>query len=166
MIFAIRADAGVVQGTGHVMRCLSLAEKLIQKGHRVGLFTNSSEIAWLESVISASGVEVFRVTADELSTDQLAGFPADWLIVDSYQIPAEQISAVNQELRVLAIVDGDSRGITASESTSNPYAITLLRSSSRAPTRPQREHVSSAVQGCQVTASGVCTATRGGGAGA
>ncbi|MEY3856035.1 MAG: hypothetical protein RJA45_505 [Actinomycetota bacterium] len=114
MIFAIRADAGVVQGTGHVMRCLSLAEKLLQKGHRVGLFTNSSEIAWLESAISASEVEVFRVTADELSTDQLAGFPADWLIVDSYQIPAEQISAVNQELRVLAIVDGDARGITAS----------------------------------------------------
>lgn len=114
MIFAIRADAGVVQGTGHVMRCLSLAEKLLQKGHRVGLFTNSSEIAWLESAISTSGVEVFRVTADELSLDQLGDFKADWLIVDSYQIPAMQISAVNEALPVLAIVDGDARGITAS----------------------------------------------------
>ncbi len=114
MIFAIRADAGVVQGTGHVMRCLSLAEKLLQKGHRVGLFTNSSEIAWLEAAIAASKVEVFRVTADELSTKQLGDFKADWLIVDSYQIPAGQISDVNQELRVLAIVDGDARGITAS----------------------------------------------------
>lgn len=114
MIFAIRADAGVVQGTGHVMRCLSLAEKLLQKGHRVGLFTNSSEISWLESAIAASGVEVFRVQADVLYVNQLDGFPAEWLIVDSYQIPAEQISAVNQKLRVLAIVDGDARGITAS----------------------------------------------------
>ena len=114
MIFAIRADAGVVQGTGHVMRCLSLAEKLLQKGHRVGLFTNSSEISWLESAIAGSGVEVFWVQADELYANQLDGFPADWLIVDSYQIPAEQITAVNQDLRVLAIVDGDARGITAS----------------------------------------------------
>jgi len=114
LIFAIRADAGVVQGTGHVMRCLSLAEKLLQKGHRVGLFTNSSGIGWLEASILASGVEVFRVTADELFTEQLEGFPSDWLIVDSYQIPADQISAVNEELKVLAIVDGDARGIKAS----------------------------------------------------
>ena len=114
MIFAIRADAGVVQGTGHVMRCLSLAERLLQKGHRVGLFTNSSEIEWLESAISTSGVEVFRVTADELFTEQLGDFSPDWLIVDSYQIPPEQVSAVNQKLRVLAIVDGDARGISAS----------------------------------------------------
>jgi spore coat polysaccharide biosynthesis predicted glycosyltransferase SpsG len=114
LIFAIRADAGVVQGTGHVMRCLSLAEKLLQKGHRVGLFTNTSEITWLEAAISASGVEVFRVKADELVPEHLEGFPADWLIVDSYQIPSEEISAVNKDLRVLAIVDGDARGITAS----------------------------------------------------
>lgn len=114
MIFAIRADAGVVQGTGHVMRCLSLAENLLSKGHRVGLFTNSSEIAWLESAIASSGVELFRVSADELSLEQLEGFDADWIIVDSYQIPSEQISAVNEQLPVLAIVDGDARGITAS----------------------------------------------------
>lgn len=113
MIFAIRADAGVVQGTGHVMRCLSLAEKLLQKGHRVGLFTNTSGIDWLEASILASGVEVFRVAADELFTEQLECFPSDWLIVDSYQIPANQISAVNEKLKVLAIVDGDARGINA-----------------------------------------------------
>lgn len=114
MIFAIRADAGVGQGTGHVMRCLSLAEKLLQKGHRVCLFTNNSEIAWLEDAITASGVEVFRVTADELTQSQLTQLSPDWVIVDSYQIPAQQISAINAQVPVLAIVDGSTRGIEAS----------------------------------------------------
>ena len=114
MIFAIRADAGVVQGTGHVMRCLSLAEKLLQKGHRVGLFTNSSEISWLETAIQEAGVEVFRVDSDELEPSQLEGFDADWLIVDSYQIPAEKVSAMDALVPVLAIVDGTARGIEAS----------------------------------------------------
>lgn len=113
MILAIRADAGIVQGTGHVMRCLSLAEKLLQKGHRVGLFTNSSEIAWLESAIESSGVEVFRVPSDEVSKQQFEDFKPDWVIVDSYQISAEKISELNEQIRVLAIIDGDSRDIRA-----------------------------------------------------
>ncbi len=113
MIFAIRADAGLVQGTGHVMRCLSLAEKLIQKGHRVGLFTNTSEITWLESAIDSAGVEIFRVPADELNPSQFEDFSPDWVIVDSYQIPAQQISELSKQISVLAIIDGEARGIEA-----------------------------------------------------
>ena len=113
MIFAIRADAGIVQGTGHVMRCLSLAEKLLQKGHRVGLFTNTSEISWLESAIESSGVEVFRVPSDEISSQQFDELTPDWVIVDSYQISAEKISDLNEQIRVMAIIDGDFREIRA-----------------------------------------------------
>ena len=113
MIFAIRADAGVVQGTGHVMRCLSLAERLLQRGHRVGLFTNSSEIPWLESAIEKSGVEIFRVAADELDAAQFAELKPNWLIVDSYRILASEISSTNRVIPVLAIVDGNTRGIEA-----------------------------------------------------
>lgn len=113
MIFAIRADAGVVQGTGHVMRCLSLAEKLLERGHQVHLLTNESGIAWLESAIEASGVRVSRVEADSIELDSIKAYNPDWLIVDSYQIPASAISEVNQAIPVLAIVDSDSRGIEA-----------------------------------------------------
>jgi UDP-2,4-diacetamido-2,4,6-trideoxy-beta-L-altropyranose hydrolase len=113
LIIAIRADAGTVQGTGHVMRCLSLAEKLVQIGHRVGLFTNSSEIGWLEVAIKTSGVEVFRVPSDEIANELFEPFNPDWVIVDSYQIPAEKISELNEQIRVLAIIDGNTRAISA-----------------------------------------------------
>jgi spore coat polysaccharide biosynthesis predicted glycosyltransferase SpsG len=115
LILAIRADAGVIQGTGHVMRCLSLAERLLQLGHRVGLFTNDSKIDWLEAAIESSGVEVFRVQADHLEAGQFEKFSPDWLIVDSYQIPGEQISLVTEKISTLAIIDGNTRGIVATE---------------------------------------------------
>ncbi len=113
MIFVIRADAGVVQGTGHVMRCLSLAEKLLERGHQVHFLTNESNIVWLESAIEGSGVRVSRVEVDSIDLETIKGFNPDWLIVDSYQIPAQEISEVNNSIPVLAIVDSDSRGIEA-----------------------------------------------------
>lgn len=126
MIFAIRADAGVVQGTGHVMRCLSLAEKLLERGHTVNLLTNESNIGWLESAIVASGVQVTRVSADSFSLDYLAPLKPDWVIVDSYQIPASEISAINGSIPVMAIVDSDWRAIDASAYLdTNLFAETL-----------------------------------------
>ena len=115
MIFVIRADAGVVQGTGHVMRCLSLAEKALERGHEVHLLTNESKIAWLETAIASSGVQVSRVSADSFALEDLEPLRPDWVVVDSYQIPADSISAVNSSIPILAIIDGDSRGIHATE---------------------------------------------------
>ena len=111
----LRADASPVQGTGHVMRCLTLSEELIRRSHNVVLMTNYSEVDWLEQVIVGSKTEVIRTRQHELSIDECLELTPDMVITDSYEIPASDISLLAQKVPVLSIVDGDARGIVATE---------------------------------------------------
>lgn len=104
-----------MQGTGHVMRCLTLAEELIRRGNKVFLMTNRSGIEWLEEIIELSHVEVIEVTHNELPYAKCLALSPDFVVIDSYQISADEISNLADHLRVLAIVDGDTRGIIATE---------------------------------------------------
>lgn len=114
MRFLLRADASFVQGTGHVMRLLSLAEELIVRGHEVHFATNYSEVEWLEAQIVHSGVELHRVRQHSLDSALISAVLPDWLVTDSYVLSAQSISAINLEIPVLAVIDGDDRGIDAS----------------------------------------------------
>lgn len=111
----LRADASPVQGTGHVMRCLTLSEELIRRGHQVFLMTNTSEVEWLEKVIQDSQVQVIHVRQHYLPIKKCLGLSPDLVVVDSYEISAQEISQLAQKVPVLAIVDGDARGIVATE---------------------------------------------------
>ena len=111
----LRADASPVQGTGHVMRCLTLSEELFRRGHNVVLMTNYSEVDWLEQVIVDSNVDVIRTPQHELSIDRCLALSPDVVITDSYEIPALDISLLAQKVPVFSIIDGDARGIVASE---------------------------------------------------
>ncbi len=110
----LRADSGVVQGTGHVMRCLTLAEELVNRGHEIHLMTAPIEVAWLRDAVRGSKVRVHECGLDELPLAQIAALAPDWLVVDSYQIDAELISRANEMWPVLAIIDGDMRDMRAS----------------------------------------------------
>lgn len=111
----IRADASPIQGTGHVMRCLTLAEELIRRGNNVSLMTNRSGIEWLEEIIELTPIEVIEVNHHELPFAKCLALSPDFVVIDSYQISAEEISNLADHLPVLAIVDGDTRGIIATE---------------------------------------------------
>lgn len=111
----LRADASALQGTGHVMRCLTLSEELIRRGHDVVLMTNYSEVDWLEQVIVASTTEVIRTRQHLLPVDQCLALEPDVVITDSYEIPASDISLLAMKVPLLSIVDGDARGIVATE---------------------------------------------------
>lgn len=111
----LRADASPVQGTGHVMRCLTLSEELIRRGHEVVLMTNFSGIEWLEEVINASNTEVVRIHQHDLPINECLELAPDVVITDSYEIPASDISLLAKKVPVLSIVDGDARGIVATE---------------------------------------------------
>lgn len=106
-----RADASVRIGTGHVMRCLTLADALRERGAETLFLCRPLEgdlrrqiAARGHSVVGlptlASGAGSGSAPADWLGTDQagdagdclavLAGAPsADWLVVDHYALGQE-----------------------------------------------------------------------------
>lgn len=109
----LRADASATQGTGHVMRCLTLAEALRVAGHHVVLATNNSGVSWLDELVIAQGLDVVHVTQHSLDSELVGSVAPDWLVVDSYEIRHTAISACRNKAKVLAIVDGDDRSIDA-----------------------------------------------------
>jgi len=110
----LRADSGKVQGTGHVMRCLTLGDELRSRGHDVHLMTTPITVRWLASLVAASGIVVHHAAVNELPIDAIAALDLDWVVVDSYRIDPEQVSRLNKLIPVLAIIDGDDRGMDAS----------------------------------------------------
>lgn len=109
----LRADASATQGTGHVMRCLTLAEALRVTGHHVVLVTNNSGVSWLDELVIAQGLDVVHVAQHSLDSELVGSVAPDWLVVDSYEIRHTAISACRNKAKVLAIVDGDDRSIDA-----------------------------------------------------
>lgn len=113
MRFVFRADAGVTQGSGHVMRCLTLAQELASRGHEIVFVTAVESITWLSDHLATTGYDVIPATAHEINENALLGLNPDWVIVDSYRFTADSVTALSRSTKVLAIVDGDTRGIEA-----------------------------------------------------
>lgn len=110
----LRADASKFMGTGHIMRCLTLARTLKLRAHDPILAINDHRISWLDEEIAQSGIETIRVQEKLLSAEILLQNQPDLVVVDSYWIDANDISALNRIIPVMAIVDGDNRGIDCS----------------------------------------------------
>ena len=110
----IRADAGEAVGTGHVMRCLTIAEELVDRGHEVVLRGSFSDVPWLDARIAETGVVVESAAAGVLGTSARDYTGFDVAIIDSYVYPADAINTVDGLVPVLAVIDGDARGIDAS----------------------------------------------------
>jgi len=108
-----RADASVTQGSGHVMRCLTLAEELDRQGHEVVFASAVESIRWLDDYLLSTGYRRVTVEANRVDEAALLALEPDWVVVDSYRIDADEISSLAAAVPVLAIVDGETRGIDA-----------------------------------------------------
>ena len=108
MRVAFRADASLAIGTGHIMRCLTLADALRERGAEC-VFLSRAHRANLHEVVEARGYSLLSLGgiydeaskgsstkgyADWLGVDlqrdiddtraKLAGLHIDWLVVDHY----------------------------------------------------------------------------------
>lgn len=113
MRVVVRADAGPQRGTGHVMRCLTVAEALKRSGHDVALLGEVDHVDWLQRYIDGIGIEHVVCERDQLPLGLLKMTGADRLVVDSYWIDPAQIATVDAQIPTMAIVDNDFRGIRA-----------------------------------------------------
>ncbi|WP_050467327.1 UDP-2,4-diacetamido-2,4,6-trideoxy-beta-L-altropyranose hydrolase [Herbaspirillum chlorophenolicum] len=123
MKIAIRADATQLIGTGHVMRCLALANNLNRLGAEVSFIARPVG-AQLASLIRANGHALHEVPDDGTSTGPAAEqvWPvqkqdfdsvvsaklthgADWLIVDHYGLDAHWEKALRPHCARLLVID-------------------------------------------------------------
>jgi len=129
MRIAIRVDASVEIGSGHVMRCLTLAEELQSKGNEVtficrnhngnlGKFIDDRgyNVTLLSPVIASSenssvksentsnlGVE--QKDDAKQTADALCGKPTDWLIVDHYSLDSEWHTYMYSFCKKIMVID-------------------------------------------------------------
>jgi len=117
MNLLLRTEASVAIGTGHVMRCLALAQAWCDAGGR-SIFAMAEATPAVEERLRNEGFEVVRVavrvgsTADAEGTANLAHLhAASWVVVDGYDFGAEyQAELKSKGLKVLFIDDNGHAG--------------------------------------------------------
>ena len=108
----VRADSSIAMGTGHVMRCLALAQAWQDAGGHVVFVTNDLSSAG-EQRLLAEQVEVVKFNGppggaqDASQLEKLScAHHADWVVVDGYQFDAEyQRKVKDAGLKLLFIDD-------------------------------------------------------------
>lgn len=132
MRIVFRTDASLKIGTGHVMRCLALADALRERdaqcsficrshaGHLLDLIKQRGHQAWALSALQDGASFNYRDTAhaDWLGTDWasdadetrqlLTGMyaePLDWLVVDHYALDQRWECALRPNARRIMVID-------------------------------------------------------------
>ena len=131
MHFAFRADASIQIGSGHVMRCLTLAEALRNRGHECSFLCRDHPGNLLE-LIAQKGFEVHllkqnvpvdrNTEADTLlahagwlgaswqqdaeqTLRALNGKNIDWLVVDHYALDARWENRMASHVKKIMVID-------------------------------------------------------------
>ncbi|MBK8905703.1 MAG: UDP-2,4-diacetamido-2,4,6-trideoxy-beta-L-altropyranose hydrolase [Anaerolineaceae bacterium] len=113
MRLLVRADASIQRGTGHVMRCLALAQAWLRQGGQV-TFLLAERLAGLEKRLAAEKVRLCYLSdhievgsaADAAETIAHAqNLDAAWLVVDGYDFGADYQQKVKQAGLLLLFID-------------------------------------------------------------
>lgn len=117
MRVVFRADASIQLGSGHVMRCLALADSLIRAGASVEFICRRAPGDLVDHISQQRGIEVHEATHSNVLTDAdtstqalLRGEKPDWLVVDHYELAASWQQQVRPYVgKIMAIDDLASR---------------------------------------------------------
>lgn len=109
MFVAIRADGNSEIGMGHIMRCSSVAEILIHRGHRVCFIISKDSDS---DILSDLGYEYHKLKNDsslgwdaEETLEWLNENEVDKLIIDSYRVDEISLSRLDSALECYYIDD-------------------------------------------------------------
>lgn len=110
----IRADASLVIGSGHVMRCLTLADQLRTKGMTVA-FVCRNVPGGMFDLLSARGYQTVAIEGDWSQqfdaeetikvVSQVFSEGLDWLVVDHYELDVEWERMLRPHVRKLFVID-------------------------------------------------------------
>ncbi|OXS79298.1 UDP-2,4-diacetamido-2,4,6-trideoxy-beta-L-altropyranose hydrolase [Domibacillus enclensis] len=93
MEILIRTDASVTIGSGHVMRCLTIARALRKKGHRVTFFMKE---------LPGNLIELVQENGFSLTNTWQS---ADICIVDHYQMDQRQETSIRSFVKKIVVID-------------------------------------------------------------
>lgn len=115
MIAAFRTDVSVSIGTGHLMRCMTLAKALSQEGFDI-VFVSAQLDDWSISEITKSGFDSLLISESHNNQheDALATIKAlmkfshnkpDWLILDHYGLGNDWEEVVRDSVKHIMVID-------------------------------------------------------------
>ena len=110
MNVAIRCDASHVIGTGHVMRCLTLADQLRDKGADVK-FICRDHSGNMNSYIEEHGYEVHRLPLNQAPDDSYDDEYARWLVVSTEKDVQETVAWLREQKSTVDWVIVDHYGL-------------------------------------------------------
>lgn len=107
----IRADANIRMGTGHLMRCLALAQAWRDDGGGV-TFLTATDLSMLQDRLQSEGMAVNHLSTRAGSYDdamQTAAFArkiyASWIVIDGYQFDGAYQKALKDSGRSVLFID-------------------------------------------------------------
>jgi UDP-2,4-diacetamido-2,4,6-trideoxy-beta-L-altropyranose hydrolase len=113
MKILIRADADSKIGTGHVMRCLALAQACRDGGGEATVATSSIALSLIHRM-SSEGISIHNLDADpgterdaEYTSKVAQLIDAEWVVVDGYEFGSAYQNRLKREGRHLLVLDDD-----------------------------------------------------------
>ncbi|MEA5479322.1 UDP-2,4-diacetamido-2,4,6-trideoxy-beta-L-altropyranose hydrolase [Pseudanabaena galeata UHCC 0370] len=107
----IRADASATIGTGHIMRCIALAQAWQDQGGKV-VFLLAHKPSVLENKLRSQGIEVSYLSVEAGSdedayqtVDFIRQFAAQWVVVDGYHFGTEYQKIIKDSGTRLLFID-------------------------------------------------------------
>ena len=117
MNIVIRADSSIEIGSGHIMRCLTLADQLVADGAKVGFVCRQLPGAMIDAIRQRGhSCMLVRPDGEDARNDAAATHAAigaaedfsvsvDWLVVDHYGLDAEWEELMRPFVRNIMVID-------------------------------------------------------------